>query len=57
MPPKKKNEAVKKVLLGRPTNSVKIGLVGMPNVGKSSLFNLFGGLQVRHSCCVVLILY
>lgn len=45
MPPKKKDE-VKKVLLGRPGNNVKIGLVGLPNIGKSSLFNLFGGLQV-----------
>jgi len=45
MPPKKK-VAEKRVLLGRPTNNVKIGLVGMPNVGKSSMFNLLGGLQV-----------
>jgi len=31
---------------GRPGNNVKIGLVGMPNVGKSSTFNLLGNLQV-----------
>ncbi|CAG8445496.1 7550_t:CDS:2 [Diversispora eburnea] len=38
MPPKK---AVKeeKLLLGRPSNNLKIGIVGLPNVGKSTFFN------------------
>ncbi|KAI8091194.1 GTP-binding protein YchF, partial [Gilbertella persicaria] len=38
MPPKK---AVKeeKALLGRPSNNLKIGVVGLPNVGKSTFFN------------------
>ncbi|RKP09118.1 GTP-binding protein YchF [Thamnocephalis sphaerospora] len=38
MPPKK---AVKeeKLMLGRPSNNLKIGVVGLPNVGKSTFFN------------------
>ncbi|KAL9062844.1 MAG: hypothetical protein Q9157_008594 [Trypethelium eluteriae] len=37
MPPKKKQEE-KKVLLGRPGNNLKSGIVGLANVGKSTLF-------------------
>ncbi|KAF8918049.1 P-loop containing nucleoside triphosphate hydrolase protein [Mucidula mucida] len=39
MPPKKAAAAEKKTLLGRPGNNLKIGIVGVPNVGKSSFFN------------------
>jgi len=39
MPPKKKAEEVKRIILGRPSNNLKIGIVGVPNVGKSSFFN------------------
>ncbi|KAI0636143.1 P-loop containing nucleoside triphosphate hydrolase protein [Trametes polyzona] len=39
MPPKKAAAAEKKILLGRPGNNLKIGIVGLPNVGKSSFFN------------------
>ncbi|KAK1928047.1 putative cytoplasm protein [Papiliotrema laurentii] len=39
MPPKKKQEVEKKIVLGRPGNNLKIGIVGLPNVGKSSFFN------------------
>ncbi|KAL6926828.1 Obg-like ATPase [Hanseniaspora valbyensis] len=38
MPPKKQVEE-KRILLGRPGNNLKTGIVGLANVGKSSLFN------------------
>ncbi|EAU85656.2 cytoplasmic protein [Coprinopsis cinerea okayama7 len=40
MPPKKAAQPEKKALLGRPSNNLKIGIVGLPNVGKSSFFNV-----------------
>ncbi|PPQ96251.1 hypothetical protein CVT26_005578 [Gymnopilus dilepis] len=40
MPPKKAAPAEKKALLGRPSNNLKIGIIGLPNVGKSSFFNV-----------------
>jgi obg-like ATPase 1 len=39
MPPKKV-VTEKKTLLGRPSNNLRIGIVGLPNVGKSSFFNV-----------------
>jgi obg-like ATPase 1 len=38
MPPKKQTSEPK-LLLGRPGNNLKIGIVGLPNVGKSTFFN------------------
>ena len=46
MPPKKKPEVEKKILLGRPSNHLKMGLVGLPNVGKSTTFNVLSNLNV-----------
>lgn len=38
MPPKAA-APVDRVMLGRPSNNLRAGIVGLPNVGKSSLFN------------------
>ncbi|KAI8052400.1 GTP-binding protein YchF [Syncephalis plumigaleata] len=38
MPPKK-GAVEEKLMLGRPSNNLKIGVVGLPNVGKSTFFN------------------
>jgi tRNA U34 5-carboxymethylaminomethyl modifying GTPase MnmE/TrmE len=42
MPPKKADEGEQKgaARFGRVRNNLKMGLLGLPNVGKSSLFNL-----------------
>merc|ERR1711988_1043763 len=45
MPPKKKVVEEEKIRLGRPGNTLKMGIVGLPNVGKSSTFNLMSKLQ------------
>eukprot|EP01101_Sappina_pedata_P000630 TRINITY_DN10829_c0_g1_i1.p1 TRINITY_DN10829_c0_g1~~TRINITY_DN10829_c0_g1_i1.p1 ORF type:complete len:403 (+),score=244.19 TRINITY_DN10829_c0_g1_i1:49-1257(+) len=39
MPPKKDTKETKKVILGRFSHNLKMGVLGLPNVGKSSLFN------------------
>ena len=48
MPPKKVNEEVKNnvIAFGRVTKNLKIGLLGLANIGKSSLFNLLTGQSV-----------
>ena len=43
---KKKEEPPKKVILGRASNTLKMGLVGLPNVGKSTTFNFLSKLSV-----------
>ncbi|XP_077997262.1 obg-like ATPase 1 [Glandiceps talaboti] len=40
MPPKKKEAPKPKPLIGRLGTSLKIGIVGLPNVGKSTFFNV-----------------
>src|SRR5574343_1654440 len=46
MPAKKKAVEETKTLLGRPGNTLKMGIVGVPNVGKSSTFNLLSNLSI-----------
>jgi len=43
---KKGEEPEKKPILGRPGANLAMGIVGLPNVGKSSLFNILTNLQV-----------
>ena len=47
MPPKKKEEVAKKTILGRASNNLSMGLVGLPNVGKSTTFNFLSKLSVK----------
>ncbi|KAI0028979.1 cytoplasmic protein [Vararia minispora EC-137] len=49
MPPKKAPAPERRVLLGRPSNNLKIGIVGLPNVGKSSFFNVLSKTDLGKS--------
>jgi len=50
MPPKKAEETPKGAArFGRVKNNLKMGIVGLPNVGKSSLFNLMTSQVSNHT--------
>lgn len=49
MPPKKVEEKKEKPILGRFSSNLKIGILGMPNVGKSTFFNTVTKLNVPAS--------
>lgn len=46
MAPKKKETVKARPVLGRFKNSLKMGIVGLPNVGKSTFFNTLTKLNV-----------
>jgi obg-like ATPase 1 len=46
MPPKKKEVEEKPVILGRMGTNLKCGIVGLPNVGKSTFFNVLTKTQM-----------
>ena len=43
----KEKQPEEKAVFGRIKNSLNMGIVGFPNVGKSSTFNLFSKVQVK----------
>ncbi|XP_037085057.1 obg-like ATPase 1 [Pollicipes pollicipes] len=47
MPPKKALPSEKKALIGRVGTNLKVGIVGLPNVGKSSFFNVLTKSQAQ----------
>lgn len=49
MPPKKAAAPAPQVRFGRVRSNLKMGIVGLPNVGKSSLFNLLCEMEVAAS--------
>jgi obg-like ATPase 1 len=40
MPPKKVQEPERKPIIGRVGTNLRVGIVGIPNVGKSTFFNV-----------------
>jgi obg-like ATPase 1 len=47
MPPKKQDDKKEQhILWGRPANTLKMGIVGLPNVGKSTTYNVLSNLNV-----------
>ena len=47
MPPKKPTGPEVKPLIGRVGTSLKVGIVGLPNVGKSTFFNVLTKSQAQ----------